>query len=50
MSLQKSSIFSGEVEGGTESYDGTRMSTFMVYLSEVPIGGHTVFLQSGEFI
>jgi len=26
-----------------------RMTTFMVYLSDVPLGGHTVFLQAGKY-
>jgi len=38
----------GEVEGGTENYGGTRITTFMVYLKDVPLGGHIVFIQPGN--
>ena len=31
-------------------YGGARFVTFMVYLSDVPLGGHTVFPQTGKVL
>ncbi len=40
--------YSGAIEGGSEFFGGTRIMTFMVYFSEVQLGGHTVFPQAGK--
>ena len=29
------------------SYGGVRMTTFMIYLTDVESGGHTIFTQAG---
>ena len=34
-------------KGSSESFGGTRMTTFMIYLNDVPLGGHTIFPQAG---
>ncbi len=42
------SSYTGAIEGGSEFFGGTRIMTFMVYFSEVQLGGHTVFPQAGK--
>jgi len=37
----------GVRHGNSESFGGTRITTFMIYLSSVPLGGLTVFPQAG---
>ena len=39
----------GELQEDSEgnSYGGVRMTTFMIYLSDVESGGHTIFTQAG---
>ena len=39
--------FSGARKGSSESLSGTRITTFMIYLSDVPLGGRTIFPQAG---
>ena len=40
--------FSGSLKGSSELYGGPRIVTFMIYLTDVPVGGHTVFPQAGN--
>ena len=40
----------GPQDGTPEAYGGSRMSTFMLYLSDVQSGGRSAFPQIGIFI
>jgi hypothetical protein len=35
------------VKGSSELFGGPRIVTFMIYLTDVELGGHTVFPQAG---
>ena len=37
----------GNLKGSSEMYGGARIVTFMIYLTDVGLGGHTVFPQAG---
>jgi hypothetical protein len=40
-------FFVGNLKGSTELFGGPRIVTFMIYMSDVALGGHTVFPQAG---
>ena len=45
--MLKALLFSGNLKGSSELWGGARIVTFMVYMSDVDLGGRTVFPQAG---